>query len=495
MTAINNYYSPNNTFYYEKANNFVSPAFGDKQIKEPNSTPALERSGDKDTVEIFTKTKENKKGLSTPQKAGLTALGVLGGLTALTLCFAKHQTGKFTKLYNERMLFQTLPETLSFKEAKTVDEGIKFAKEVLKVGEVDKDFTLEAINYANKALVDVSNANKGKLFIPKKMFFQEMEGDVYAGVIKDIESPHFGSLSINKKYFDNKFMDKQLKDFMYQENNQPWFQFLDDNKMKLYMYKGVPLIPTKEVVPLMKKYYANPESLNITEKRNLWNSLCDADQALVSKLDLAPMSTIKEHKQKIEKALGLKIDLDEISKKTTDKQAEILGEWTEKLADKGLFNILSTKINLVSVENNIYHEMGHLQDFAKNLKELDLKHWKFSLKDAWKEANENVEKGELFKSSTKVRDVDNRWGGLTYDGYKELLEKNPKKFKAYYPDLHEFLTNQEIQQMAGKVSSYAQTSIGEFIADTYAKMVRGEKLPDDVIKLYDKYHGPKLAEF
>ena len=54
-------------------------------------------------------------------------------------------------------------------------------------------------------------------------------------------------------------------------------------------------------------------------------------------------------------------------------------------------------------------------------------------------------------------------------------------------------TNQDYQQSAGKVSSYAQTSIGEFIAETYAKMVRGEKIPDDVMTLYNKYNGPKLG--
>lgn len=52
---------------------------------------------------------------------------------------------------------------------------------------------------------------------------------------------------------------------------------------------------------------------------------------------------------------------------------------------------------------------------------------------------------------------------------------------------------QEYQQAAGKVSEYAQTSIGEFIAETYAKMVRGDKITDDVMKLYEKYNGPKLG--
>ena len=86
-----------------------------------------------------------------------------------------------------------------------------------------------------------------------------------------------------------------------------------------------------------------------------------------------------------------------------------------------------------------------------------------------------------------------RWGGLTYKGFKEFFDKDPKTFKKVFPDLYEFLTNQEHQQTAGKISEYAQTSIGEFIAETYAKMVRGDKIPNDVMKLYEKYNGPKLG--
>ena len=134
--------------------------------------------------------------------------------------------------------------------------------------------------------------------------------------------------------------------------------------------------------------------------------------------------------------------------------------------------------------------MGHLQDFAKNLKELDLKHWKLP---SFKECYNKARSGRKHIDNSSVEHVDNRWGGLTYKGYKNLFENDPAKFNKRYPDLYEFLTNQEYQQSAGKVSAYAQTSIGEFIAETYAKMVRGDKISDDVMKLYEKYNGPKLG--
>ena len=56
--------------------------------------------------------------------------------------------------------------------------------------------------------------------------------------------------------------------------------------------------------------------------------------------------------------------------------------------------------------------------------------------------------------------------------------------------MYEHLTNSEIQKTAGKISPYAQTGIGEFIADTYAELIKGTKLSDDVMALYKKYNGP-----
>ena len=56
--------------------------------------------------------------------------------------------------------------------------------------------------------------------------------------------------------------------------------------------------------------------------------------------------------------------------------------------------------------------------------------------------------------------------------------------------MYEFLTNKKIHSTALEVSSYASTSIGEFVAETYAKMIAGKHLSDDVIALYKKYNGP-----
>lgn len=496
MSAINNYYSKIPQNYYQMPNVQTAPVFkGNFAVSNQQTQPDL--SNPTDTVEIpgKNKTQKPKEKISSFQKAGITALGVIGGLAAVAVCFAKHQTNRLTKLYNEKMQLVNLAEKIDFKEAKTVEEGIKFAKDVLKISEVDSNFTLDAINYANRGLVNVSNANKGKLFIPKKMLYKDLEEDTLAHVIKNVESEKFGEFAINKKFFDDKKINEIINKSLFYEDTTKIFKFNSDGKIKTYLYNGIPIIPSKDVEKLIEKYYKNPNELNINDKRLLCWSLNNGFDKLYAKFERYPLDTIKKHQQYFEKELNININIADLAKKTTKEQEEILENWTNEIFKKKNSSKITVKMDLYSPTETIYHEMGHLQDFAKNLKELDLKHWKFSLSEIWKEADKNVKEGHPFKrnNSTEIEHVDNRWGGLTYSGYKELFEKDPAKFKKRYPDLYEFLTNQEYQQTAGKVSDYAQTSIGEFIADTYAKMVRGDKIPDDVMKLYEKYNGPKLG--
>ena len=473
MTLINNNYLilPKNSHIPYK------PVFREETISNPLlSQPISTQTYPADTIEISAtnKIKKTNDKMSTGAKIGVTALGVLGSLAIGAVCFAKHQSGKLTKLYNEKMQFLELPKHIDFKEAKTVEEGIKFAKDVLKIGEVDSNFTLDAINYANRGLVDVSNANKGKLFMPKKMSYKDLEENTLAYVIRNIESENFGEFAINKKFFDDNKINKIINNKLFYKNNTQIFKFNNNDEIQTFAHNGIPIIPSKDVEKLIKKYYKNPNELNINEKRLLCWSLNNGFDKLYANFKRYPLDTIKKHQQYFEKELNINIDIADLAKKTTKEQEEILGNWTNEIFKKKKSSIFLIEMDLYSPIETVYHEMGHLQDYAKNLKELDLKRWKLA-------------------SNTDVEQVGNHWGCLGSSGYKELFEKNPTKFKKRYPDLYEFLTNQEHQQTAGKISEYAQTSIGEFIAETYAKMVRGDKLPNDVMKLYEKYNGPKLG--
>ena len=442
--------------------------------------PALTPQIPQDTVE-FSAEKAIKKenGLSKGQKWAIGLGSALAGIIAAGVLISKHETGKLTKLYNEKMQLVNLAEKIDFKEAKTVDEGIKFAKDVLKIGEVGDGFTLDAINYANKGLVDVANANKGHLFMPKKLIFEELEEDVSAQVCGNVYSNRFGEFAINKRFFDTKVLDEKLKKILFYSDGKQKFKLNNkDGKIEIPILLNVGMVPDKKCESLIKQFYENSAGMNIADKRKLVHTISAHNEALNGQFECFPLDTLKKNRDFYEKKLGIKIDIESLSKKSTEEQTDYLCDLAAEVREKGFWTKYDMKLQ--NPEKTIYHEMGHLQDYAKNLKELDVKTRKIT-----KASKKHRIKG--------VDHVSNRWGGLTYDGFKDLFDKNPKEFQKRFPDLYEFLTNQTTQQTAGKVSWYAQTSIGEFIADVYAELVSGAKLPDDVMALYKKCNGPMLA--
>ncbi len=471
------------------------------QIKTINEISANE------TVNVYPKTKpypndsvelSDKQENKTEKKSKLKNF-VIGTGTVLTaavgtiILLARYQGNKIAKLYENKLIISNLPEKLEFKEAKTIEEGIKFAKEILGIKEVDKNFTLEAINTANRGLVDVSNANKGKLFIPTKLGFQapkSKDDDYLAYVIKDINSPNFGNMVINKNYFDEKILDKEIKDFLYTEKGKRYFTLNEKTgDIATVLIVGcVRPFPSKDLMMLVEEFYKDSSKLSIYDKQKLFYSLQYGTDNALGVLR-SPLEHIKNLAWAKRHLFNGTVNIDEVSKLSNEKQAEILKNMVQKLEDSGSF--WEFKYNIELPETTIYHEMGHLQDFARNLKELDVKQWYINLKQIWKDSWHKTKTGEDL-SRVHVEEVDNRWGAISKEYYKKLLDEKPKEFKKFYPDLYEFITNQKTQQSAGKVSSYAQSGIGEFIAETYKDMIAGKNLPDDVIQLYRKYKGPEL---
>lgn len=441
---------------------------------------------DKDVVELSTekdKKEEKKQGLSKTQKWLIGVGGTLAALAATSVLILRHQTNKISKLYEKNMVFTELLEHIDFKEAKNVEEGIAFAKNILKIGEVDKAFTLDAINFANKGLVEVANANKGKLFMPKKLYYRDLGNNTVAGVVKEIQSKHFGSLSINKQYFEHETLDKYINSCLGIGKKEAAASTTKAASSTAAKAKGDFCFTCRvddKILDLIKRYEKAPESLTVAEKREIMSNLGQAGSIQKSMLRLSPMTALKNNMKLFEKN-GIQVNVKEFEALPTEKQSEKIVDLFSQLKEK----VGNVYINVpyLSPTETIHHEMGHLQDFAKNLKELDLKN--ISLKDVFSGVRDG-------KYSEYTDFVGNRWGGLTYGGYKDLFEKNPQKFQKTYPDLYEFLTNQDTQQSVGKISAYAQTSIGEFIAEVYGKMIRGEKIADDVMDLYKKYNGPMV---
>ena len=116
-----------------------------------------------DTVEIQRK----KKGLSTGAKWGIgLGLTTLIGLVAYLI--SRGRAGAKS--------VKQIAEHIDFKEAKNMDEAIKFAQENFGI-KLDLGDNLFAANFINESCVNVSNKMKGKAYFPKKIKFGSVDGN------------------------------------------------------------------------------------------------------------------------------------------------------------------------------------------------------------------------------------------------------------------------------------------------------------------------------
>lgn len=361
---------------------------------------------------------DNQKGLSKNTKIGIGAVAVLGlGALAYLLTRGRVKNSnlgakELEKLVSEKLNIIELPTHIEFKPAQTLEEAINYSNEVLKIPQVDNSFSLEALNWVNKGLTNVNNMNKGKAKMPNALKYiaekdWHLGKDVIpANISNELMQDSFGTLSIEKRLFDENILDNLIKKSLVQPNGK--FNFGIKNGIidttSLYS-NGQPITLDKEIASLVEKYYQNPKHLTLAEKRLVYFGMLQPAHVDKVKLNGKPLNLL----------------------------------------------VHSTNDGL----NTIYHEQGHLQDMAKNY---------------WKEINE----------SNGIAVHWNRKDQLS----SELINNSPR--------LRSFFSNEE-QNVVGKVSDYAKSGIGEFIAETYAKLIKKEKLSDDVMALYKKYGGPNIS--
>ncbi len=447
-----------------------------------------------DTVEISAKDK-----IEEPQKEGLSTgakwtLGVGGTLTALVtagLLVARHDHKKLLKLCKDKIKLSELPEHLEYK-ATTREEAMKFAKETLGIKEVDESFTDLALHDTLKAIVDVSNANKGKVYITPKLKFVKMQDKVLATANHSIQTDAYGTLSINKKYYDNDFLTKKLKEFLgTSEKSANNAGEKVANKTKKEVTLGIAW--SDRYRNLADRFIESPEKLTLAEKRELY--LTQQETIRNYKRLNNPKVFLNHFKKYLENA-GIKYDYDSILKLSKKEQLEKIAKLRAEFQEK-TNTVLGLETTLNNPHQTIYHEMGHLQDYTQNLEDLILKDSAWSrFKRIFTSRKEDLK----IKNKEELEAVGSRWSKISdfaKDGKtgRELLEGNKERFKQALPDLYEHVTNKEIQMTAGEVSEYAKEGVGEFVAEVYAKMINGDKLSDDVLALYKKYNGPLPASY
>ncbi|MBQ8635206.1 hypothetical protein IJ425_03540 [bacterium] len=140
---------------------------------------------------------------------------------------------------------------------------------------------------------------------------------------------------------------------------------------------------------------------------------------------------------KVLKKYNIELDITKFSKLTEKEQTNYLSNIFSTINIGDLVNTNLYPKRFCSKFDILYHEMGHLQHYKNT---------------------------SLFS---------------------QLFGKFSDKSK----QVAKFTQNPQMQKTASKISWYAQTHPSEFVAETYAKLCNGIKLPDDVMELYKKLNG------
>lgn len=177
--------------------------------------------------------------------------------------------------------------------------------------------------------------------------------------------------------------------------------------------------------------------------------------------------------------------------------------------DKFLNEAIGTGTALAKDRNGKYIivDNAYKTDFIKNVIErVNNYNNNLSLKEKMKLMNDlkGIQDGEMVNGKWKEKQtsiyqiLNHELGHLRHQYFAKDYEamKKAEEFIAQKKPVssitREFLNDKSIQETAGKVSPYAQESPLEFVAETFADLLEGKTLPDDVMALYKKYNGPSV---
>jgi len=387
-----------------------------------------------------------------------STLATVGGITYAIVrkpSEAKKAVDEAKKYFFDNVKELHLPENLKLPELKTRDEAVKYAKETFKIDKVDDKVPFEALKDVLRAITDISNKNKGKFYCTNNIKLGSGDSTITSIRGKAWESD-FGTLEIYEHLYNpqkiEKYLTEDYKSMLYDNSNNPIFLFKDGKEKPIsMMWNGVPAHYDMELSRLVNKYYTSADKMTLKEKQNLVLSLVNVrNQTFVA--TETPMTMFKYLQKENPKVFNeFNINIDEIAKKPHEEQVKLLKQFMSEKRDRCIFKIFGIK----RMEDSIYHEFGHLQDAMIN-------------KNLLKDTNSYVER---FAKKDKIAELKEK-----YKWFKEP----------------EFLTNMNEQTVAAEVSHYATESVGEFIAETYEKLIKDEKVSDEVMALYKKYNGPTI---
>lgn len=252
-----------------------------------------------------------------------------------------------------------------------------------------------------------------------------------------------GVFMLNKTIFGD--MDKVIQKSLTELEKDNIFSVIEKDGNVQYCYAKV--IDRKFINSLIQQVsqYKNGKITTLKDKISLYNSLNSVTNA-VNSLACTPVKYIKQilnvpEAQEFCKEHNILLDMEKIKSLPIKEQFNILQNLPPELKQH---IVISGNIHDNSPFRTIYHELGHLQDMKPRC--------------------------------------------MTIADYDHDYNKYPKELK-------EWVDNEKDLQTAYSVSTYAGYGPGEFITETFARIMSGVKVSDEAKVLYKKLEGPAIVGF
>lgn len=442
--------------------NSVSPITAyNQKVNFKNLTKPNFKADKENTIEV-----KQEKGLSKEAKFAtgvITALALAGGITYAILRRpgegkravdkAKEELGKDWKEAMEFFNIKQLPEHIEFKEAKTLDEALRYGKDVLgieyRMGA--KGWNVDSVNFINKGLTDISNAMKGRANLPERAMPSLTSADQNKAMAEILNSGK--DLDVNGKFFQINGFDEMFSDL---PKDSKLFDKIGNDNGNLVEFFNIK--SSGNFDSLIEKF--KNDKLDYIEKWQFYNTLGAINDGTLNQIVSNPA---KIFKVVAEKHPELNLNYNDFCSKTLNEQSIELKNILQNLKKNG--KAITININgCMSPYKTIYHEMGHSQNFVT-------RYMSFNANDR------KVFKDKCSDFATKKE----QWDRMRERG----------EIRSWHSPILEFF-NPENQAIAKEVSNYAAKTPDEFIAETFVKKVQGFKVSDKVEALYKKYNGPEI---
>ena len=321
--------------------------------------------------------------------------------------------------------FTNIAEHIDFINADTLKDAITFAKRNWGI-DIKEINNLDVANWVNLSLTKLSNVLKGKFTPPATIHYRDIPKAPKDELTLAEIVCSSREMTLNKNFFENIDSDISKTFKMMTELSYIIKGWQSDETFKLMDFYSKKY---PELTDLLKKFIKDKNELKFCEKMDLRNALDD----MVDRI---------KNVYNVPKDIQTQIfqDKSNVGTSMLPHNLKMFKIIESLISSKYMQENFITELN--SGGNAIFHEIGHLQHY---------------------------------------------YNFATPKGYSNL--RRPTDGKSPTILVKEFLENNEYQKIAGKVSDYAKTAPGEFVAEVYAKLIDNIKMPKDVMDLYKKYNG------